>query len=129
MRHPDPTNPGSGVIKMGRSERADRARFQPTSTTPGGDQPSAPHPGIVVLLPIPRKLLKDAVSPGPLKTRAASGLKDFNVLLFEAIERAPIGELVDIDDVGLTAAYLTTPFARRLTGTTTYVDGGLSIMA
>lgn len=70
-----------------------------------------------------------AVSPGPLKTRAASGLKDFDVLLSEAIERSPIGELVDIDDVGLTAAYLTTPFARRLTGTTTYVDGGLSIMA
>jgi enoyl-[acyl-carrier protein] reductase I len=70
-----------------------------------------------------------AVSPGPLKTRAASGLKDFDVLLSEAVERAPIGELVDIDDVGLTAAYLTTPFARRLTGTTTYVDGGLSIMA
>ena len=41
-----------------------------------------------------------AVSPGPLKTRAASGLKDFDVLLSEAIERAPIGELVDIDDVG-----------------------------
>jgi enoyl-[acyl-carrier protein] reductase I len=70
-----------------------------------------------------------AISPGPLKTRAASGLKDFDVLLSEAIERAPIGELVDIEDVGLTAAYLTTPFARRLTGTTTYVDGGLSIMA
>src|SRR3954468_13320975 len=70
-----------------------------------------------------------AVSPGPLKTRAASGLKDFDVLLSEAIERAPIGELVDIEDVGLTAAYLTTPFSRRLTGTTTYVDGGLSIMA
>ena len=70
-----------------------------------------------------------AVSPGPLKTRAASGLKDFDVLLTEALERAPIGELVDIDDVGLTAAYLTTPFARRLTGTVTYVDGGLSIMA
>jgi enoyl-[acyl-carrier protein] reductase I len=70
-----------------------------------------------------------AVSPGPLKTRAASGLKDFDVLLTEAIERAPIGELVDIDDVGLTAAYLATPFARRLTGTTTYVDGGLSIVA
>jgi enoyl-[acyl-carrier protein] reductase I len=70
-----------------------------------------------------------AVSPGPLKTRAASGLKDFDVLLAEATERSPIGELVDIDDVGLTTAYLTTPFARRLTGTTTYVDGGLSIMA
>ena len=70
-----------------------------------------------------------AVSPGPLKTRAASGLKEFDVLLSEALDRAPIGELVDIDDVGLTAAYLTTPFARRLTGTTTYVDGGLSVMA
>ena len=70
-----------------------------------------------------------AVSPGPFKTRAASGLKDFDVHLTEAVERAPIGELVDIDEVGLTAAYLTTPFARRLTGTTTYVDGGLSIMA
>ena len=70
-----------------------------------------------------------AISPGPLKTRAASGIKDFDVLLTEASERAPIGELVDIDDVGLTTAYLATPFARRLTGTTTYVDGGLSIMA
>ena len=70
-----------------------------------------------------------AVSPGPLNTRAASGLKDFDLLLAEAGQRAPIGELVDIADVGLTAAYLTTPFARRLTGTTTYIDGGLSIMA
>jgi enoyl-[acyl-carrier protein] reductase I len=76
-----------------------------------------------------RHIRVHAVSPGPLKTRAASGLKDFDVLLTEALERAPIGELVDIDDVGLTAAYLTTPFARRLTGTVTYVDGGLSIMA
>ena len=56
-----------------------------------------------------------AVSPGPLKTRAASGLKDFDLLLNEASERSPIGELVDIDDVGLTTAFLTTPFARRLT--------------
>ncbi|MCC3263075.1 SDR family oxidoreductase, partial [Paenibacillus polymyxa] len=44
-----------------------------------------------------------AVSPGPLKPRAASGLKDFELLLAEAMQRAPIGELVDIDDVGLTA--------------------------
>lgn len=70
-----------------------------------------------------------AVSPGPLKTRAASGLKDFDLLLNEAIERAPIGELVDIDDVGLTTAFLATPYAARLTGMTVYVDGGLSIMA
>ena len=70
-----------------------------------------------------------AVSPGPLKTRAASGLKDFDLLLAEAMQRAPIGELVDIDDVGLTAAYMTTPYAAHLTGMTVYVDGGLSIMA
>jgi enoyl-[acyl-carrier protein] reductase I len=70
-----------------------------------------------------------AVSPGPLKTRAAAGLKDFDLLLAEAVQRAPIGELVDIDDVGLTAAYLTTPYAAHLTGMTVYVDGGLSIMA
>src|SRR3954452_8529039 len=70
-----------------------------------------------------------AVSPGPLKTRAASGLKDFDLLLNEASERSPIGELVDIDDVGLTTAFLTTPFARRLTGTVTYVDGDVNIMA
>ncbi|WP_018260539.1 enoyl-ACP reductase FabI [Methylobacterium sp. WSM2598] len=76
-----------------------------------------------------RDIRVHAVSPGPLKTRAASGLKDFDLLLNEAVARAPIGELVDIDDVGLTAAYLTTPFAARLTGMTVYVDGGLSIMA
>jgi enoyl-[acyl-carrier protein] reductase I len=70
-----------------------------------------------------------AVSPGPLKTRAASGLKDFDLLLAEAVQRAPIGELVDIDDVGLTAAYLATPYSAHLTGMTVYVDGGLSIMA
>ena len=70
-----------------------------------------------------------AISPGPLKTRAASGLKDFDVLLTEAAQRAPIGELVDIMDVGYTCAYLATPYARRLSGETLYVDGGVNIMA
>lgn len=70
-----------------------------------------------------------AISPGPLKTRAASGLKDFDLLLNEAVQRAPLGELVDIMDVGYTCAFLATPFARRLTGETLYVDGGVNIMA
>jgi len=70
-----------------------------------------------------------AISPGPLKTRAASGLKDFDLLLTEAAQRAPVGELVDIMDVGFTCAYLATPYARRLTGETVYVDGGVHIMA
>ena len=70
-----------------------------------------------------------AISPGPLKTRAASGLKDFDLLLNEAAGRAPLGELVDIMDVGFTCAYLATPYARRLSGETLYVDGGVNIMA
>jgi len=77
----------------------------------------------------PRNIRVHAVSPGPLKTRAASGLKDFDLLLNEAMERAPLGDLVDIMDVGFTCAYLATPYARRLTGTTMYVDGGVNIMA
>jgi len=70
-----------------------------------------------------------AISPGPLKTRAASGLKDFELLLNEAAQRAPLGELVDIMDVGFACAYLATPFARRITGGTVYVDGGTNIVA
>jgi len=69
------------------------------------------------------------ISPGPLKTRAASGLKDFELLLNEAASRAPVGELVDIDDVGYACAYLATPYARRLTGQTLYIDGGVNVMA
>jgi enoyl-[acyl-carrier protein] reductase I len=76
-----------------------------------------------------QKIRVHAISPGPLKTRAASGLKDFDLLLNEAVERAPVGELVDIMDVGFTCAFLATPFARRLTGSTVYVDGGVNIMA
>ncbi|SCK24277.1 Enoyl-[acyl-carrier-protein] reductase [NADH] [Variovorax sp. HW608] len=70
-----------------------------------------------------------AMSPGPLKTRAASGLKDFDLLLTEAAQKAPVGELVDIMDVGFASAYLATPYARRISGETIYVDGGVHIMA
>lgn len=77
----------------------------------------------------PRRIRVHAISPGPLKTRAASGLKDFDLLLTEAAQRAPLGELVDIMDVGFTCAFLATPYARRLSGETLYVDGGVHIMA
>jgi len=70
-----------------------------------------------------------AISPGPLKTRAASGLKDFDLLLADAAGRAPLGEVVDIMDVGFATAYLATPYARRISGNTVYVDGGVHIMA
>jgi enoyl-[acyl-carrier protein] reductase I len=77
----------------------------------------------------PQHIRVHAISPGPLKTRAASGLKDFDLMLNEAAQRAPLGELVDIMDVGFTCAFLATPFARRMSGETLYVDGGVNIMA
>lgn len=77
----------------------------------------------------PRRIRVHAISPGPLQTRAASGLKDFDRMLGEAAQRAPLGELVDIMDVGYTCAFLATPLARRLSGETLYVDGGVNIMA
>ena len=77
----------------------------------------------------PRGIRVHAISPGPIETRAASGLKDFDLLLNQAIERSPVRELVDIDDIGAVTAFLSTPYARRLTGTTTYVDAGLNIVA
>ena len=70
-----------------------------------------------------------AISPGPLKTRAASGLKDFERMLNDAVERAPLHELVDIDDVGSACAYLASDYARRITGGTIYIDGGAHIIA
>jgi len=77
----------------------------------------------------PRGIRVHPVSPGPLKTRAASGLKDLDLMLADAAQRAPLGELVDIMDVGFTCAFLATPYARRLSGETVYVDGGVHIMA
>jgi enoyl-[acyl-carrier protein] reductase I len=78
----------------------------------------------------PQRIRAHAISPGPLKTRAASGgLKDFDLLLVEAAQRAPLGELADIMDVGYTCAFLATPYATRLSGETLYVDGGVNIMS
>jgi enoyl-[acyl-carrier protein] reductase I len=77
----------------------------------------------------PKGIRVHAISPGPLKTRAASGLKDFDRLLNDAVTRAPVHETVDIMDVGFACAYLATKFARRITGDTIYVDGGVNIMA
>ncbi|MFO0901531.1 MAG: enoyl-ACP reductase FabI [Pirellulales bacterium] len=73
----------------------------------------------------PRGVRVHALSPGPIATRAASGLKDFQQQIDVARRRSPLGENVDIDDVGGAAAYLCSAAARRLTGLTLFVDGGL----
>ncbi len=77
----------------------------------------------------PREIRVHAISPGPLKTRAASGLKHFELMLNEAAHKAPLGELIDIMDVGFMCAYLATPFAKRMTGELIYVDGGANLIA
>jgi enoyl-[acyl-carrier protein] reductase I len=76
----------------------------------------------------PRKIRVHAISPGPVATRAASGLKEFDRLIEESKARSPLGELVEIDDVGAAAAFLASPQARRMTGTVIHVDAGLNIM-
>jgi enoyl-[acyl-carrier protein] reductase I len=77
----------------------------------------------------PQGIRVHAISPGPLKTRAASGLKDFEHLLNAAAANSPLHELVDIMDVGFACAYLASSLARRITGGTVYVDGGANIVA
>lgn len=69
-----------------------------------------------------------AMSPGPIKTRAASGLKSFDQLLAEGRQRSPKKELVGVEDVGQLASFLVSDAARKLTGNLIYVDSGLHIM-
>ena len=76
----------------------------------------------------PRGIRVHAISPGPLKTRAASGIAEFDELLDRAQAKAPLQRLVSIDDVGLATAYLATDAAKLLTGQTLYIDGGYSII-
>jgi enoyl-[acyl-carrier protein] reductase I len=76
----------------------------------------------------PRGIRVHAISPGPLKTRAASGIAEFDELLDRAQAKAPMQRLVSIEDVGLATAYLATDAAKLLTGETLYIDGGYHIM-
>ncbi len=69
-----------------------------------------------------------AVSPGPLKTRAASGIAHFDELVNMAQERAPAHRLVDIAEVGRVVAFLVGGASSGMTGDTIYVDAGLHIM-
>ncbi len=70
-----------------------------------------------------------AVSPGPLKTRAASGIDHFDELVAMAVERSPEHRLVDIAEVGRVVAFLVGGAASGMTGDVIYVDAGLHNMA
>ena len=76
----------------------------------------------------PKGIRVHAISPGPLKTRAASGIGHFDELLAKAQEKAPMHSLVSIDDVGMATAYLATDAAKLITGETIYIDGGYHVI-
>lgn len=78
----------------------------------------------------PKRIRVNAISPGPLHTRAASGIKDFDALKQEVIEEAPMHGLTTIEEVGNTVAWLSVDAAgRSITGQVLYIDGGFNIMA
>jgi len=76
----------------------------------------------------PKGIRVHAISPGPLATRAASGIPEFDDLLETARVKAPVRSLVSIDDVGAATAFLAHDAARLITGETLYVDGGYHII-
>jgi enoyl-[acyl-carrier protein] reductase I len=76
----------------------------------------------------PKGIRVHAISPGPLMTRAASGIAEFDELLHKAQEKAPSRSLVSIEDVGAATAFLALDAAKLITGETLYVDGGYHII-
>jgi enoyl-[acyl-carrier protein] reductase I len=76
----------------------------------------------------PKGIRVHAISPGPLATRAASGIPEFDALLDKAKSKAPARSLVSIDDVGVATAFLAHDAARLITGETLYIDGGYHII-
>lgn len=77
----------------------------------------------------PQRMRVNAISPGPLKTRAASGIDRFDELLLRAQERAPEHSLTDINDVGRLAAFLASDAGKSMTGNVEYIDCGYHIMS
>ena len=76
----------------------------------------------------PKGIRVHAISPGPLATRAASGIQEFDDLLEKAKAKGPTRSLVSIEDVGAAVAFLAHDAARLITGETLYVDGGYHIV-
>lgn len=76
----------------------------------------------------PKGIRVNAVSPGPLATRAASGIPNFDALMEHAVQRAPLRRLVDIADVGALCVFLASEGGRSITGNTLYVDAGAHIV-
>jgi enoyl-[acyl-carrier protein] reductase I len=70
----------------------------------------------------------NAISAGPIKTLAASGVKGISSALHSTVERAPIPENITTEDVGNAAVFLASPWSERITGMVLYVDSGSHIV-
>lgn len=77
----------------------------------------------------PRNIRVFAVSPGPLRTRASSGIAHFDELIDMAVKRSPGQRLVDIAEIGRVVAFLAMPASSAMTGDVVYIDAGLHNMA
>ena len=71
----------------------------------------------------------NAISAGPIKTLAASGVKNFRKMLTQHSARAPLGRTVTTEEVGNVAAFLCSDYASGVTGEITYVDAGFNTAA
>ncbi len=77
----------------------------------------------------PHGIRVNALSPGPMRTRAASGIAHFDDLINEAVSRSPERTLVTLEDVGAYAAFLASDSAKHVTGSLAYIDAGYNIMS
>lgn len=75
----------------------------------------------------PKNIRAICISPGPVKTRAASGIGEFDQLIQRAEKESPMHALVDIYDVGAMVTYLSTDYAKNITGDTIYIDAGFHL--
>ncbi len=75
----------------------------------------------------PQGIRVNALSPGPVKTRAASGLSHFDTLMEKAAAQAPLHQLVTLEQIGEAATFLVSDKARAITGQTIYIDSGYHI--
>ena len=71
----------------------------------------------------------NAISAGPIKTLAASGVKNFRSMLENYAEKAPLGRTVTTEEVGNVAAFLCSNLASGITGEITFVDAGFNSAA
>jgi enoyl-[acyl-carrier protein] reductase I len=75
----------------------------------------------------PKNIRVNALSPGPIKTRAASGLTDFDVLMEKVASNSPLHELVTLEQIGQSSVFLMSDNAKNITGQVIYVDNGYNI--